>query len=335
MTFMPRTPPPPTEGAVGDLLADLPSKTIWLRVSAAEDPSGAVLMSDIEAIATAIDDSLAQANTYTDNAVALRAPLASPHFTGTPLAPTPSAGNSSTSIATTAFVQAAIAAAASSGYDIGTILLYAGSLANIGVGKWVDWHLCNGAQFLQSAYPALFAEIGMSWSPAGTPSGYFRLPDLRDKFLVGAGNVATGTLVIGADQTTDVKGGHSHGGTGGTVLSIAHLPSHSHGVGTYDVTVDAGGAHTHTYNTANNQNTFGAAQLAGTWWSGGAGPVLTSSAGSHTHTGSITGASAAVGSGAAHTHPIVADGSHSHILTALKIKAGLTSAAIAPIIKLK
>lgn len=40
-----------------------------------------------------------------------RAPLASPAFTGTPTAPTPSAGNNSTNIATTAFVNTAISSA--------------------------------------------------------------------------------------------------------------------------------------------------------------------------------------------------------------------------------
>ena len=45
------------------------------------------------------------------NALALKAPLASPALTGTPTAPTATAGTTTTQIATTAFVQAAIAAA--------------------------------------------------------------------------------------------------------------------------------------------------------------------------------------------------------------------------------
>lgn len=46
-----------------------------------------------------------------DSALALKAPLASPALTGTPTAPTQTAGNNSTRIATTAFVQAALAGA--------------------------------------------------------------------------------------------------------------------------------------------------------------------------------------------------------------------------------
>jgi len=45
--------------------------------------------------------------------LALKAPLASPVFTGNPTAPTPTAGDNDTSIATTAFVTAALAAGAS------------------------------------------------------------------------------------------------------------------------------------------------------------------------------------------------------------------------------
>ena len=45
------------------------------------------------------------------NALALKAPLASPNFSGMPTAPTPGAGDASTALATTAFVTGAVAAA--------------------------------------------------------------------------------------------------------------------------------------------------------------------------------------------------------------------------------
>jgi hypothetical protein len=46
-----------------------------------------------------------------DAAINLKAPIASPAFTGNPTAPTPSAGDSDTSLATTAFVQSTVATA--------------------------------------------------------------------------------------------------------------------------------------------------------------------------------------------------------------------------------
>jgi hypothetical protein len=58
-------------------------------------------------------------------ALAAKAPLASPTFTGSPAAPTPSPGDNDTSIATTAFVTAAIAAASS------TVVLPLGYLAGM------------------------------------------------------------------------------------------------------------------------------------------------------------------------------------------------------------
>jgi hypothetical protein len=57
-------------------------------------------------------DTSRAAVTYVDSQDALRAPLASPTFTGDPKAPTPTAGDNDTSIATTAFVTTAIAGAA-------------------------------------------------------------------------------------------------------------------------------------------------------------------------------------------------------------------------------
>jgi hypothetical protein len=59
--------------------------------------------------ATALGNDPAFATTMT-NALALKAPLASPVFTGDPRAPTPTPGDNDTSLATTAFVATAVAA---------------------------------------------------------------------------------------------------------------------------------------------------------------------------------------------------------------------------------
>lgn len=69
-------------------------------------------------------------------AVATKADSASPTFTGTPLAPTPSFGDDSTKIATTAFVQDALSAA----YPVGSIYINASVSTNpgtlLGFGTW-------------------------------------------------------------------------------------------------------------------------------------------------------------------------------------------------------
>ena len=92
-----------------------------------------------------------------------RAPLASPAFTGNPTAPTPAAGDSDTSIATTAFVGAAITGVAVR-YDAAqglTASQQAQGRANIDVLK--KNYVINGAMMVSQ-------ENG---SAAGTTNGYF------------------------------------------------------------------------------------------------------------------------------------------------------------------
>ena len=70
------------------------------------------------------------------SAIASKADINSPTFTGTPAAPTASAGTSTTQIATTAFVTAALSAA----YPVGSIYINAGVSTNpatlLGFGTW-------------------------------------------------------------------------------------------------------------------------------------------------------------------------------------------------------
>ena len=69
-------------------------------------------------------------------AVATKADLSSPTFTGTPAAPTASSGTSSTQLATTAFVQVALQAL----YPVGSIYINASDTTNpatlLGFGTW-------------------------------------------------------------------------------------------------------------------------------------------------------------------------------------------------------
>ena len=67
-------------------------------------------------VADAINDgvtTVAPSQNAVFDALALKAPIASPTFTGTPAAPTATAGTSTTQVATTAFVLAELAAAPS------------------------------------------------------------------------------------------------------------------------------------------------------------------------------------------------------------------------------
>ena len=122
----------------------------------------------------------------------LAAPFNSPTFTGVPVAPTASPGTSTTQIATTEFATTAVAAA----FPTGGIILWSGSIASIPAG----WALCDGT--------------------AGTPN-------LRDRFVVGAGS----TYAV-----------NDTGGVNTVTLDTTQIPSHTH-TGT---TAATDLSHTHT-----------------------------------------------------------------------------------------
>jgi len=108
---------------------------------------------------------------------------ASPTLTGTPLAPTASPGTNTTQIATTAFVLA-------NGVPSGSIMMWSGSIASIPSG----WLLCDGT--------------------SGTP-------DLRNRFIVGAGSTYAVAATGGSADAIVVS--HTH-----TATSAVVDPGHSH-----------------------------------------------------------------------------------------------------------
>jgi hypothetical protein len=118
------------------------------------------------------------------SAVASKSDSNSPSFTGTPTAPTAVSGTNTTQLATTAFALNA----AKEAFPIGGIIIWSGSIASIPA----TWQLCNGTN--------------------GTP-------DLRDRFIVGAGTTyavnATGgsanAVVVAHTHTATVTDpGHAH-----------------------------------------------------------------------------------------------------------------------------
>jgi len=127
------------------------------------------------------------------------APFNSPTFTGVPIAPTAAPGTNTTQLATTAFVTAAMPS--------GLISLWSGSIVSIPAG----WALCNGS--------------------SGTP-------DLRDRFIVGAGS----TYAV-----------NDTGGFNTVTLTTAQMPTHTHTNSVSTVNLD----HTHTGSGNTGDNSVG------------------------------------------------------------------------------
>lgn len=99
-----------------------------------------------------------------------------------------------------------------------------GSIAEVGsIKAWpsltppASWMLADGSAVSRSLYPALFTLIGTSFG-AGDGSTTFNLPDLRGRFVLGAG---AGTGLTNRNVA-------DNGGEENHVLSIAELASHTH-----------------------------------------------------------------------------------------------------------
>jgi len=182
------------------------------NVTQAEQRQNTNLVSNVAAINNSLGiltTEINRVNNYAVNSVTqlnsdltLKAAIASPTFTGVPAAPTAAEGTDTTQLATTAFVKTAVDAAIAQippGIPTGGIILWSGSVGAIPSG----WALCNGSN--------------------GTP-------DLRSRFVVGAGstyNVATtggsANAIVVAHSHSITDPGHAHSFTAYTPGSGAAL----------------------------------------------------------------------------------------------------------------
>lgn len=158
----------------------------------------------------------------------------------------------------------------------GGIIMWSGSIASIPSG----WNLCDGTN--------------------GTP-------DLRDRFVVGAGSTyAVGATGGATSGTTSSNGAHTHtGDTGSTTLTSDQIPAHTH-----TGTTDTSGAHKHGITWTQYQQGTGTGRQYYTPFDAGGGTADNGvvSAGDHTHTFTTD----STGGGQGHTHTISSDGAHTH-----------------------
>ncbi|MEJ6008675.1 phage tail protein [Novosphingobium aquae] len=149
--------------APGDNDTSIATTAFVAAALAALVDSSPAALDTLNELAAALGDDANFAATVTA-ALALKSPLASPAFTGNPTAPTPAPGDNDTSIATTAFVRAITDALIAP--PIGSVLAISGAPGS-------NWIKCDGASYLQSAYPALYAKLGLlprlTWTARTNP----------------------------------------------------------------------------------------------------------------------------------------------------------------------
>lgn len=152
-----------------------------------------------------------------------RAAIASPVFTGAPQAPTPSLGDNSANIATTAFVQETAGVVPT----IGVVIAYAGNTA-----PNTSWLLAQGQAISRTTYANLFAILGITYG-SGDGVTTFNIPDLRGRAIAGVDGGAN--RLTTATMTSQLLGGTSIA-TETKALATANLPAYTP-AGTVSTTV--------------------------------------------------------------------------------------------------
>jgi hypothetical protein len=174
-------------------------------------------------------------------AVATKADIASPTLTGTPAAPTASAGTNTTQIATTAFVTAAMQAL----YPVGSIYINAGVSTNpgtlLGFGTW-------------TAFGAGRVMVGLN----GSDSSFDTLEETggsKDAIVVSHTHTATSTSTVTDSGHIHTTAGYGQGsgavfGNGGGVFQ-ANVPTAS---ATTGITVATSTTNSSTGSSGTNAN---------------------------------------------------------------------------------
>ena len=172
-----------------------------------------------------------------------KSPTASPTFTGTPAAPTQSAGNNTTRIATTAFVTTAVSNATVTAAEVNALVYPVGSLyfnmssstnpnTLLGVGTWVAY--AEGEVLVGKEASGTFDALDESLG-AETASGTSGSTTLSTSQI--PSHTHTGAQRTGGTVTTDSEGGQStyHVGSSTTTGSTGGGSGHTHTTSTSTV----------------------------------------------------------------------------------------------------
>ena len=116
---------------------------------------------------------------------------------------------------------------------IGGIIPYAGLTAPNG------WLGCDGQEYLISQYTDLFNVIGTIYNNGTTTTnGFFRVPNIKGKVLVGAGQQDLGVGARETESPTYNLG--DFGGVNKYAFNVDEMASHDHGGGNHNHNVNGG-----------------------------------------------------------------------------------------------
>lgn len=173
-----------------------------------------------------------------------------------------------------------------------TVLLYYATTQNEGIPE--SYAVCDGTTLTSTQQDI-------------NPGSTFTLPDLRNRFILGADiTKAVGNTGGTTNAATDAPGPGGVGGAHTKSLVVAELAAHNH-----TGTISSAGAHSHTGSSADSG---GAHIHTATASTGGAhvhSGSTSNTTGAHTHTGSTSSGTAA--SAGSHTHTLT-DPGHQHTI---------------------
>ena len=184
--------------------------------------------------------------------------------------------------------------------DTNTLSVYDGAAWNVvcptgvinafgGASAPDGWKMCDGAEYSQSTYAALYAVLSTSYNTGSETAGYFRVPDLRGRVAVGKGTNGDVNALTDNDGITPAN-------------VALRSPKHKH---THSLTATSGGVdHSHGYELSqgpqglNNGNDRGSRTVP----TGTQGGFNTGGASAYLHTHPVSG-TVGVGSGLDDTMP--------------------------------
>jgi microcystin-dependent protein len=133
-----------------------------------------------------------------------------------------------------------------SAVPLGSVTMWAGDSGDVPTG----WALCDGSAISRSTYSDLYTLLGNTFG-AGNGSTTFNLPDMRDRFVVGAGSSYSRNAKGGA-SSNNLSHTHSISSHTHSIAQHSHtVSSHRHSINSHSHTVNS---HYHWTSTSNDGN---------------------------------------------------------------------------------